>query len=68
MFSLLAIHRHNLYGQGLEQYADIDMLLEAIQDFIPKIHHALVINKDENSKSEFWASHGDPSSKQASTF
>ncbi|KAK9816206.1 hypothetical protein WJX74_004486 [Apatococcus lobatus] len=59
--------KYNMYGQGLEQQADIDVLLEGIQDFIPKIYQALVVNKDESSKADFWANHGDPSSKQSKT-
>ncbi|KAK9818804.1 hypothetical protein WJX74_002063 [Apatococcus lobatus] len=59
--------KHDLYGSSLEQQAHIDVLVEGVQDILLKTFMAVVIKKDEESKSEFWAAHGDPSSKEGKT-
>lgn len=51
---LLATCRYGLYGTGLKQQADIDVLLEAVQDHIPKMFTVSSLGALQLYDPAFW--------------
>ncbi|KAK9857206.1 hypothetical protein WJX84_008036 [Apatococcus fuscideae] len=56
--------KYGLYGQGLEQQAEIDMIVDGVDDLTVKTYKPTLIDKSEESQSAYWATHGEPSSKK----
>lgn len=54
--------KHNLYGSGLKEAADIDMIIDGVEDFRKLYVNLIYVEKlAEDAKTEYWRAHFDPS-------